>query len=152
MLYSLSHFECDGHTVHMLPQWCALPPLTSTVKLSLFTPAHSCPLALAARYIDVLQTVLVILTMAGLFLDRPCHIHIMSFFQRLKEWRVCVHKDLRKMFNPWGALKWNNISPWNLAMFINILDVHFDTRIALLEYVYKYADAYLSAYLLKYWE
>ena len=26
LLYSLSHFECDGHTVHMLTQWCLHPP------------------------------------------------------------------------------------------------------------------------------
>ena len=36
LLYSLSHFECVGHTVHMLPQQCLLSPLTSTVKSSLF--------------------------------------------------------------------------------------------------------------------
>ena len=70
LLYSLSHFECDGHTVHMLTQWCLLPPLTSTVKSSLFTHAHSSPLSLAARLHRVLQTVLVILTMTGHFLDR----------------------------------------------------------------------------------
>ena len=51
LLYSLSHCECDGHTAHMLTQWCLPPPLvpTSTVKLSLFTHAHSSPLSLAAR-------------------------------------------------------------------------------------------------------
>ena len=48
LLYSLSYFECDGHTVHMLTQWCLLPPPTSTVKL-LFTHVHSSPLSLAAR-------------------------------------------------------------------------------------------------------
>ena len=26
LLYSLSHFECDGHTVHMPTQWCLPPP------------------------------------------------------------------------------------------------------------------------------
>ena len=26
LLYSLSHFECDTHTVHMLNQGCLLPP------------------------------------------------------------------------------------------------------------------------------
>ena len=36
-LYSLSHFECDGHTVHVLTQWCLPPPLTSTGQSSLFT-------------------------------------------------------------------------------------------------------------------
>ena len=49
LLYSLSHFECDGHTVHMLTQQHLLPPLTSTVKLSLFTHVHFSPLSLAAR-------------------------------------------------------------------------------------------------------
>ena len=49
LLYLLSHFECNGHTVHMLTQWHLPPPLTSTVKLSLFTHGHSSPLSLAAR-------------------------------------------------------------------------------------------------------
>ena len=49
LLYSLSHFECNSHTVHMLTQCRLPPPLTSTVKLSLFTHAHSSPLPLAAR-------------------------------------------------------------------------------------------------------
>ena len=49
LLYSLSHFECDGHTVPMLTQWRLPPPLTSTVKLSLFTHAHPSPLFLVAR-------------------------------------------------------------------------------------------------------
>ena len=31
LLYWLSHFECNGHTVHMLTQWCLPPPLTSAV-------------------------------------------------------------------------------------------------------------------------
>ena len=49
LLYSLCHFECNSHTAHMLTQWCLPPPLTSTVKLSLFMHAHSSPLSLAAR-------------------------------------------------------------------------------------------------------
>ena len=49
LLYSLSHFECDGHTVHMLTQQHVPPLLTSTVKLSLFTHVHFSPLSLAAR-------------------------------------------------------------------------------------------------------
>ena len=47
--YSLSHFECNGHTVHMLTQQCLLPPLITTVKSSLFTHVHSSLLSLAAR-------------------------------------------------------------------------------------------------------
>ena len=27
LLDFLSHFECDGHSVHMLTHWCLLPPL-----------------------------------------------------------------------------------------------------------------------------
>ena len=49
LLYSLSHFECDGHTIHMLTQWHLPPPLTSTVKSLLFTHAYSSPLSLGAR-------------------------------------------------------------------------------------------------------
>ena len=44
LLYSLSHFECDGLTQQRLP-----PQLTSTVKSSLFIHVHSSPLSLAAR-------------------------------------------------------------------------------------------------------
>ena len=49
LLYSLSHFECDSHTVHMLTQRCLPPPLTNRVKSSLFIHVHSSPLFLAAR-------------------------------------------------------------------------------------------------------
>ena len=66
----LSHFEFDGHTVHMFTQWHLLPLLTSTVKSSLFMHVHSSPLSLAA-YINVAQTIPVILAMVGLFLERP---------------------------------------------------------------------------------
>ena len=49
LLYLLTHFECDGHTVHVFAQQPLPHPLTSTVKSSLFTHAHSSPLSLAAR-------------------------------------------------------------------------------------------------------
>ncbi|KAF6131076.1 hypothetical protein HJG60_007977 [Phyllostomus discolor] len=74
LLYLLSHFECKGHTVHMLTQQCLPPPLTSTVMLSLFTHTHSSPPSWAARlhgYMDVTQNILSILTIVGLFPDRP---------------------------------------------------------------------------------
>ena len=48
------------HSTHVT-QWCVPPPLTSTVKSSLFMPVHSSPLSLA-----------------GLFLDRP-HIYVCVF-------------------------------------------------------------------------
>ena len=65
MLYLLSRFECDNHTVHMLTQWCLLLLLTSS---SVCIPVHSPWLP---GYINVVQTLLIILTMTGLFLDRP---------------------------------------------------------------------------------
>ena len=49
LLCSLSHFKCNGHTVHMLTERHLPPPLTGTVKSSSFTCAHSSPLSLAAR-------------------------------------------------------------------------------------------------------
>ena len=49
-------------------------PLTSTVMSSFFTHAHASPPSLLPGYVDVAQTVLIMLTMVDLFLDRP-HIH-----------------------------------------------------------------------------
>ena len=74
LLYSLSHFECGDHRVHMPTQERLPPPLTSTVKLSLFTHVHSVHFPWLPGCTDVAQTILIILPMAGLFLDRP---HIM---------------------------------------------------------------------------
>ena len=73
LLYLLSRFEFNGHTVHMLPLQHLPPPLISTVKSSLFTshmhvPVH-CPWA--PGYGDIVQTLLVILTIAGLSPHRP---------------------------------------------------------------------------------
>ena len=51
---------------------CLLPPLTSTVKLSLFTVVHSSPFSLAARLHPCCSNCSHILTMAGVFRDRPC--------------------------------------------------------------------------------
>ena len=49
LLYLLSPCECSGHAVHMLTQQHLPPPLTVTVKSSLFMHVHSSPLSLAAR-------------------------------------------------------------------------------------------------------
>ena len=43
LLYLLSHFECNSHTVHMLTQRHLPLPRMSTMKLLLFTYAHSSP-------------------------------------------------------------------------------------------------------------
>ena len=37
LLYSLSHFECDGHTVHMLTQGGLLPPVLYNEVLIVLT-------------------------------------------------------------------------------------------------------------------
>ena len=49
LLYLLSHFECNSHTVHMLTRRFLPSPPTSTAKSSLFMHAHSSPCSLAAR-------------------------------------------------------------------------------------------------------
>ena len=49
LLYSLSYFEYNSHTVHTLTQWCLLAPLTSTVKSSLFMHVHVSLLPLVLR-------------------------------------------------------------------------------------------------------
>ena len=43
------------------------PPRTSTVKSSLFTHVHSRPLSLTCSLVNVVQTILIILTVAGFF-------------------------------------------------------------------------------------
>ena len=58
------------HTVHMLPQWHLPSPLTRRVKLPLFTHVYYNPVSLAARFMDVTQTILIILTMVGVFWKR----------------------------------------------------------------------------------
>ena len=70
LLYWLSHFECNGHTVHMFTKQSLLHPLTSTAKMSLFTHDHSSPLSWLPDNIDVTQTIIVILKRTGLFSDR----------------------------------------------------------------------------------
>ena len=77
LIYSLSHFECDGHTVHMLTQR-SLPPhwliQWSCHCSHMRIPVHCHWLP---GYIGVMQTILIILSMAGLFPDRP---HICKFW------------------------------------------------------------------------
>ena len=71
LLYSLNHFECDGHTVtcsfdgvycpHWLVQW-----MTSCHCSHMCIPVHSPWLP---GFIDVTHTILIIFTMAWHFLD-----------------------------------------------------------------------------------
>ena len=82
-LYSLSHFECNDYTAHVLTQWCLPPPLTSAVKLSLFMHVHSSPLSLAASLHRYVQTTAITLTMVWLFLDR---FHIYAVCTYIYKW------------------------------------------------------------------
>ena len=73
LLYWLSHFECNSHTVHMLTQPCLPPPLTATMK-SLFTHAHSSLRPLPSKLHWCCTSHSHYVTMAGLFPDRLHHI------------------------------------------------------------------------------
>ena len=66
LLYSLSHFGCDGHTAHMLTHGHLPPPLYSEVVI-VHIPIYSPWLP---GYIDTTQTVLIICTMVRLFPDK----------------------------------------------------------------------------------
>ena len=71
LFYLLSHFECGGHTVHMLSQWHLLPHWLvqwSCHCSRMWIPVHSPWLP---GYINIVQTILIILTMVGCFPDRP---------------------------------------------------------------------------------
>ena len=88
LLYSISHFECDGHTVHMLTQWHLLPPLTRTVMSHcscMRIPVHS-PWLPGCIYVT--QTILIILTLPGLFPDWPC---VSSYFPK---WMSCFSNHI----------------------------------------------------------
>ena len=71
LLYSLS-FRMWWSTVHMLTQQCPLSPLTSRVKYHCSCVHILVHTPWLPGYVDVAQTVLVILTMVWLFPDRPC--------------------------------------------------------------------------------
>ena len=71
LLCLFSHFECDGHTVQILTQWHVPPPWLvqwSCHCSCVHIPVHS---PLLPGYTNVVQTILIILIVAGLFLDRP---------------------------------------------------------------------------------
>ena len=69
LLYSLSHLECDSHTVHMLTQLHLLLVQWSRHYSHTCIPVQSPWLP---GDVNVVQTILVIWTMAGLFPDSPC--------------------------------------------------------------------------------
>ena len=88
LLYSLSCFEWDGHTVHMLTQqhlWPHWLVQWSQHCSCMHIPVHSPWLS---GYINVTQIVLVILTVPGLFLDR---LYLSVYLYREIHIYVCVY-------------------------------------------------------------
>ena len=89
LLYLFSHFGCDSHTVPLLTQWCVYCPHwliqwshhCSCMRITVHSPW-------LLGYIDVTENVLIMLTVVGLFLDRPrvllyfylAIVQIMSYF------------------------------------------------------------------------
>ena len=106
LLYSVSHFECVGHTVHMLTHWRLPPPLTSAVKSS-FTHAHSSHCPWLPVHINVMQTVLIILTMVQHFPDRPCtHKWLttnITFLDILPVFKMYIQTNMKINFFPFYA-------------------------------------------------
>ena len=80
LIYLLSHFGYDGHTVHMLTQQHLLPPVTRTVKSSLFTHGHSSPLVLDASLHQCPQTIF-------------CYINSGWTFSGQTSLRICIHVE-----------------------------------------------------------
>ena len=85
LIYNLMQIHRSAHSVILnvtaTQDTCSLsgvhrPPRTSTVKSSLFTHAPSSPLSLAAGLQDVVQTILIVLTMDGLFPAQTWHTHM----------------------------------------------------------------------------
>ena len=81
LLCSLSHLQCNSYTVHMLTQWRLSPSW-----LVQWSCHHSCMCILVHSswlpgYISMVQTVLIILAIAGLFPDRPHILHDFSEFK-----------------------------------------------------------------------
>ena len=68
-LYSLSHFECEGHTVHMLTESHLQPPCW-LVQWSRHCSCMCIP-STHHRY-QVTTFFIIFIIMTGLFLDRPC--------------------------------------------------------------------------------
>ena len=73
LLYSLSHFQCDDHTCSLnsmyRPHWLVQWSHCSCMRIPVLSPW-------LPGYINVLQTILIILTATGLFPDRPCIISL----------------------------------------------------------------------------
>ena len=127
---NLMQIYCSTHLVILnvkaTPYTCLLnsiyhPPLTSTVKSSLFMHAHSSPLSLASR---LHQCCTVILTMAGIFrtdLGRP---GIISGFSILFHWATCPflfqYYAVSITVDLWYSLLSSTMIPPTLSFFLKI--------------------------------
>ena len=99
LLYSLSHFECNGCTAHMLTQRCLSPPLSSTVKSSL---SHTCIQVHSPwlpNYSNVVETILV--NNGWAFSRQASYIYL---FYCLKTPLISLN-ILRGMFTVLGSLR-----------------------------------------------
>ena len=109
LLYSLSHFECDGHTVHMLTQGCLPPPLTSSVKSSLFTHTHPSPLSLAAR-------------------PHQCHVNCSHYINNgwsFSEQSLYSNDSQKHIFGP----------EFNPDSYINLIELIFKVNVAKIKFI-----------------
>ena len=91
LLYSLSHFECDSHTVHMLTHRHLPPPLTSTVKLSLFMHVHSSPLSLTARLHRCCTNHSQYVNNGWTFSGQTSYIYTMKYYSAIKKKMKSYH-------------------------------------------------------------
>ena len=91
LLYSLSHFECDSHTVHIHTQGHLLPTLTGIMNhhcSHMCIPVYSPWLP---GYIDIAQTILVILTM-GTFSGQTLCVCIYTYMYVYVY--LCIHVNI----------------------------------------------------------
>ena len=106
LLYSFSHFECNGHTVQTLTQ--QHPPPHWLIQWSCHCSRMGIPIhSQLPCCTDVAKTLLIILTTAGIFSDRP-HILIIEYY-----WAIYA-KWIQRIPNLWEWLHvWMKNGLWN---------------------------------------
>ena len=144
LLYSLSHFECNSHAVHVLTQRRLLSPLTSTVKSSLFTHVHSSPLSLAARFHPCSanpHTVLVVFNNGRNFSGQTSHVQTQS--------RLVVAQCSRERGQGMGNafLSWRIIGLWCVGATKEVRPHHTTLEINLKKKLEVYKASCLQLYI-----